>query len=125
MLQRHPELKSFLKDGDAKYYHHVTVKSGRGPTATLTIYHDDVPVEQIDFSSLETKEAMHRLLIEKGFQMKSHEYIAADQARRQRRAEQARLTSTGTDARKAAELANARLARVVVVDENDVEHREL
>jgi len=88
-LNRHPELRSFLKDGDAKYYQGVQIKSAQASSfsskAMLYIYHDGVEVEQVELSALATKDEMNQLMLQKGFQKKSAEFIQADQERRRRR----------------------------------------
>ena len=88
-MNRHPELRSFLKDGDAKYYQGVQIKSAQASSfsskAMLYIYHDGVEVEQVELSALATKDEMNQLMLQKGFQKKSAEFIQADQERRRRR----------------------------------------
>lgn len=89
VLNRHPELRSFLKDGDAKYYQGVHIKSAQASSfsskAMLYIYHDGIEVEQVELSALATKDEMNQLMLQKGFQKKSPEFIQADQERRRRR----------------------------------------
>jgi len=90
-----PILKSFLKDGEAESYRNVQVKfpEGRkafhlGGKAIMTIYQSDdgeeggegwVEKEKIVLSDYETKEEMHALMVEKGFQLKTPEEIEAMQ----------------------------------------------
>jgi len=58
-----------LKEGEAESYTGVTVRFVPGREAILTIYEDGVEVEQVPMFPLEEqgKEAMHALLLEKGF----------------------------------------------------------
>lgn len=51
----------------------------------LYIYHDGIEVEQVELSALATKDEMNQLMLQKGFQKKSPEFIQADQERRRRR----------------------------------------
>mmetsp|Transcript_3139 Transcript_3139/g.4827 ORF Transcript_3139/g.4827 Transcript_3139/m.4827 type:complete len:163 (-) Transcript_3139:243-731(-) len=89
-----PILKSFLKDGEAESYQNVVVTFVPGRKAVMTIYESDdgdeeasggggeeswVEREQIVLSDYKTKEEMHALMVEKGFQLKSPEEIEAIQ----------------------------------------------
>ncbi|KAK1732504.1 hypothetical protein QTG54_016787 [Skeletonema marinoi] len=85
-----PILKSFLKDGEAESYQNVQVKFVPGRKAIMTIYEsgddDDegeeeswVEKEQIVLSDYKTKDEMHALMVEKGFQLKSPEEVEAIQ----------------------------------------------
>jgi len=84
-----PILKSFLKDGEAESYQNVQVKFVPGRKAIMTIYEsgdDDedeeeswVENEQIVLSDYKTKDEMHALMVEKGFQLKSPEEVEAIQ----------------------------------------------
>lgn len=65
-LNRLPELKSFLKDGEAESYHGISVEYIHGRQAVLTIYDDEEEIEKITLSDYKTKEEMHALLVEKG-----------------------------------------------------------
>jgi len=84
-----PILKSFLKDGEAESYQNVQVKFVPGRKAIMTIYEsgdgdDDeeeswVEKEQVVLSDYKTKDEMHALMVEKGFQLKSPEEVEAIQ----------------------------------------------
>ena len=75
-MNRLPELKSFLKDGDALEYKNLEVTFISGRTATLYIYEDGTETEKILISSYKTKSAMHELLKSKGFEKRSPEELA-------------------------------------------------
>ena len=70
-----PELKSFLKDGEAESYRGVEVKYIHGKKAVLTVYEDGEEQEKITLSEYNTKEEMHQLMAEKGFEKSSEEEI--------------------------------------------------
>ena len=72
-LNRHPELKMFLKGGEAEEYENVEVKYIHGRKATLYIYDDDVEIDTINLMELETRDDMHDLMVRKGFKKKSEE----------------------------------------------------
>jgi acyl-CoA reductase-like NAD-dependent aldehyde dehydrogenase len=74
-LNKLPQLKSFLKDGEAESYVGVTVEYIHGRRAVLTIYEDEEEVEKITLSDYATKEEMHALFVEKGFTLKTPEEI--------------------------------------------------
>jgi hypothetical protein len=65
-LNKLPQLKSFLKDGEAESYVGVTVEYIHGRRAVLTIYEDEEELEKITLSDYATKEEMHALFVEKG-----------------------------------------------------------
>jgi len=73
-LNRFPELKSFLKDGEAESYEDVKVTYVPGKTAILTIYKkdDNTKLEEIVLHELKTKDHMHKLFQEKGFVRKEN-----------------------------------------------------
>jgi hypothetical protein len=50
----------------------VSVKYVHGRTAVMTIYVDNVEKEKIPLHTIKTKQAMHALMVEKGFVMKSN-----------------------------------------------------
>mmetsp|Transcript_25816 Transcript_25816/g.39553 ORF Transcript_25816/g.39553 Transcript_25816/m.39553 type:complete len:112 (-) Transcript_25816:891-1226(-) len=63
-----PELKSFLKDGEAEEYRGVSVEYVMGRKAVMTIYnHDGTKLEDITLSDFKKKSQMHKLMQEKGF----------------------------------------------------------
>jgi Sep15/SelM redox domain len=70
-LNRYPELKSFLKDGEAEQYAGIKVTYVAGRTAVLTIYQDKVKQEEVVLHELKNKAAMHELFRQKGFVLKS------------------------------------------------------
>lgn len=70
-MNRLPELKSFLKGGEAEEYENVKVTFIRGREAIMTIFEDEKEVEQVQLSKLETKADMHALFVEKGFRKKN------------------------------------------------------
>eukprot|EP00578_Thalassiosira_sp_NH16_P011678 CAMPEP_0181124710 /NCGR_PEP_ID=MMETSP1071-20121207/26635_1 /TAXON_ID=35127 /ORGANISM="Thalassiosira sp., Strain NH16" /LENGTH=196 /DNA_ID=CAMNT_0023210051 /DNA_START=152 /DNA_END=743 /DNA_ORIENTATION=+ len=91
-----PNLKSFLKDGEVESYRNVEVSFVPGKKAIMTIYEGEsmsaVGVdgmeekEKIVLSDYKTKEEMHALMIEKGFQLKSEEELEAMKIRKQKEA---------------------------------------
>jgi len=68
-----PELKSFLKDGEAEFYENIKVDFIPGERAVLTIFHDGIEQEAISLYEYKTKDALHRLLHDKGFVLKNEE----------------------------------------------------
>ena len=67
-LNKLPELKSFLKDGEAESYVGVTVKYVHGRTAVMTIYDDQKNVvEKVDLHVIKSKKRLHEIMKEKGF----------------------------------------------------------
>jgi Sep15/SelM redox domain len=80
-----PELQSFIKDGEAEWYHNVRIKYVRGEQATLHVYNvseadrsRQVEIDTVSLSSLRNKEAMHRAMQNYGFIMKSPQERQAD-----------------------------------------------
>jgi Sep15/SelM redox domain len=76
---------SFIKDGEAEWYHNVRIKYVRGEQAMLHVYNVSeadrsrmVEVASISLSSLRTKEAMHQAIQSQGFIMKSPQERQAD-----------------------------------------------
>jgi nitrate reductase alpha subunit len=76
-LNKLPQLKSFLKDGEAEAYTGVTVRYVPGRTAIMDIYKGGTLLEQVPLHTLQTKPEMHALMKEKGFVMKSPEELEA------------------------------------------------
>ncbi|KAL7547210.1 hypothetical protein ACHAWF_010526 [Thalassiosira exigua] len=85
-----PELKSFLKDGEAESYRGVEVKFVPGRKAIMTVFEggddDDVErgegggwaeKEKVTLSDYKTKEEMHALMVEKGFVLRTEDELAA------------------------------------------------
>lgn len=71
-LNRLPELKSFLKDGEAEQYEGVTVKYVHGRTAVMTIYDGNrKEVKKVDLHVIRSKEALHAVMRENGFVLKN------------------------------------------------------
>lgn len=75
-LNRLPELKSFLKDGEAEWYQGVEVQYVSGKSAVLSIFHDGEFQQDIKLTPLTSKELMHSLMEGYGFVKKSDEEIA-------------------------------------------------
>jgi Sep15/SelM redox domain len=70
-LNRLPELKSFLKDGEAEQYEGVTVKYIHGRTAVMTIYDaNQEEVKKVDLHTIRSKETLHAIMRENGFVLK-------------------------------------------------------
>ena len=73
-LNKHKELRLFLKGdgkelkGEVTEYPGVTIEWIRGKKAILTIYEDGKQREEVQLYNLETREEMHRMMKEKGFQ---------------------------------------------------------
>jgi len=81
-LNKLPELKSFLKDGEAETYKGISIEYVPGRSATLTIYENEIEKERILLSSYKKKKDMHALMVEKGFERKSEEEIKRDEEKR-------------------------------------------
>ena len=95
MYSRLPELRSFIKDGEAKWYYNVDVKVVRGQHAILHVYNvinitndqDGAQsrrlrssnrqrleeIASVSLSSVSTKSEMHQLMQQHGFTLKSME----------------------------------------------------
>ncbi|EJK74970.1 hypothetical protein THAOC_03323 [Thalassiosira oceanica] len=79
-LNKLPELKAFLKSGEAESYRNVEVNFIHGKKAVLTIYSgesaDDrdswVEEEKVTLSDYQRTEEMHQLMLEKGSARSSH-----------------------------------------------------
>jgi Sep15/SelM redox domain len=82
-LNRFPQLKSFLKDGEAERYINVTVTFIAGRPAIMTIYDNELGVdelgteivktdvvEEIELNKINDKPKLHELFKEKGFLLK-------------------------------------------------------
>eukprot|EP00550_Attheya_septentrionalis_P009752 CAMPEP_0198282920 /NCGR_PEP_ID=MMETSP1449-20131203/2629_1 /TAXON_ID=420275 /ORGANISM="Attheya septentrionalis, Strain CCMP2084" /LENGTH=126 /DNA_ID=CAMNT_0043979339 /DNA_START=128 /DNA_END=508 /DNA_ORIENTATION=+ len=76
-----PAVKSFLMDGEAEDYRNVEVKFVSGKNAILTIFDDNVELEQVDLSKYTDKEDIHAMMVEKGFEKMEGEEL--EQARRE------------------------------------------
>lgn len=75
-LNKLPQLKSFLKDGEAESYQGVSVEYIHGRKAVLTIYNkNDEELEKITLSDYKTKEEMHALFQEKGKKKAIHGWM--------------------------------------------------
>lgn len=71
-MNRLPELKSFLKDGEAEQYEGVTVKYVHGRTAVMTIYDaNQEEVKKVDLHTIRSKETLHAIMRENGFVLKN------------------------------------------------------
>ena len=86
-LNRFPELKSFLKDGEAEYYKGVEVEYVHGRNAVITITKDGEEQEPFTMSDLKTKEEMHKFMLDSGFEKKSEEEIEEMKAAKKARDE--------------------------------------
>jgi len=69
-LNRYPNLKSFLVQGEAEYYEGVSVNFVKGRKAILKVYDGEEEVEEIDLQELNDKDKLHALLQEKGFKLR-------------------------------------------------------
>jgi hypothetical protein len=75
-----PAVKSFLLDGEAEEYRNVEVEFVSGKNAILTIFVNNVELEQVDLSEYTDKEDIHTMMVEKGFEKMEGEEL--EQARR-------------------------------------------
>jgi aspartate oxidase len=64
-----------LHDGEAIYYQGVEVEYVHGRNAVLTIYRDGQEQEQVTLSDYKTKDALHALMVNKGFIRRSNKEI--------------------------------------------------
>lgn len=86
MLNRMPELKSFLKDGEAEWYVGFNVTYVTGRRAVMHIYNEGgskVEVIDLTVSKLQTKKALHALMAEEEFVKKSEEAVEMPHEERQ------------------------------------------
>ena len=93
-MNRYPHLKSFLKDFEAEEYRGVAVHFISGKPAVLSIYSDGELKEEVDLHQYASKDELHALMVEKGFERMSHfevlemkERKAAEMAEEQKRRE--------------------------------------
>lgn len=70
-MNRLPEVKQFLKGGEAEEYENVEVRYIKGRKAILTIYDDEQELEKVTLSDYKTREEMHKMMVGKGFAKKS------------------------------------------------------
>jgi len=79
-----PVLKSFLKDGEAEFYEGVAVKFVHGRRAVLTVYdeHGTQLGEPIELQQHKDKNALHQVLRDAGFALKSEEEMRKLRARK-------------------------------------------
>lgn len=71
-MNRYPQLKSFLKDGEAESYEGIKVRYVHGKTAVLTIYKNGVEQERVQLHQLDNKPKLHQLFQDKGFVRKAN-----------------------------------------------------
>lgn len=77
-MNRLPELKSFLKDGEAESYHGVEIQYIHGKSAKLSVFHDDELQHEIPLSTIPSKDLMHSVMVEHGFVRKTDEELAKE-----------------------------------------------
>ena len=90
-LGRNPELKTFLKGGEAEEYEGVTIEWIRGREAVMTIFEDGNEVKKIKIYEIKKKDELHDLFAKEGFQKKSQEQIHKEFRVRQAEKDIARL----------------------------------
>jgi len=69
-LNRLPNVKKFLKGGEAEQYEGIKVEWIRGKKPVLTIYEDGVQREEVQLENYDDVDRLHALFAEKGFQKK-------------------------------------------------------
>ena len=83
-LNKHKELKKFLKGdtngpADIEEYANIEIEWIRGKKAILHIFDDeDKELEQIAMYEFQTRDEMHKLLVDKGFTKKSTQQKVTD-----------------------------------------------
>lgn len=77
-MNQFPELKSFLKDGEAESYHGVEITYIAGRTAILSILEDGELKEKINLHELNDKVKLRALFKEKGFRKKTPEELVTE-----------------------------------------------
>jgi Sep15/SelM redox domain len=70
-LNKLPELKAFLLNGEAESYEGVMIEYIHGRTAVMTIYEDDVEKEKVQLHNIQSRREMHELMRQKGFVQKA------------------------------------------------------
>jgi len=80
-LNRLPDLKAFLKGGEAELYRGVSIRYVRGKQTTLHVFRDGKEVDSVVLSTLRSKELMHDTMARLGFERKSEEELKADEDR--------------------------------------------
>jgi hypothetical protein len=71
-----------LNEREAEYYVGLEVEFRHGMDAVLTVFENGAERERVVLSDLPSKEEMHELLIEKGFERKSEEEVSRIMAER-------------------------------------------
>jgi len=77
-LNKHKELRLFLKGqakvvGEIMEYGGISIDWIRGKKAILTIYDDGKEIKDIPLYELKTRNDMHKLMIDEGFQKKTQQ----------------------------------------------------
>jgi acetoin utilization deacetylase AcuC-like enzyme len=95
MSSRLPDLKAFIKGGEAETYRNIQIQYVRGQQTVLHVFRNDSSnnnnraarnqrdtdaIDRIVLSAVSRKEDMHRLLQEAGFERKSAAELEADAA---------------------------------------------
>lgn len=75
VLGKYPEIKDFLRDGEATFYKDVVVRYVKGQNPVLVINRHGAHRETVDLTKHPTKEQLHQLMVDKGFKKKTQEEI--------------------------------------------------
>jgi hypothetical protein len=93
-------LMNDVQDGEAESYRNVIVKFVPGRQAKMTIYEDGVQIagsEPIDMTLLITKEDMHKLMVDQGFEKLTESELEARNLEQSKLFPTSTSTSTSTD----------------------------
>lgn len=63
-------MKQFLKGGEAETYEGISIEWIRGAKPVLTIYEDGVKREDVQLADYNSRDALHALMKDKGFEKK-------------------------------------------------------
>lgn len=82
-LSRYPHIRGFLLDGEAEYYQGVSIQMEQGTEGiTLQIYENGKSIKRVDLTEYDSREELHALFVEEGFQLKGEDELAAIMARK-------------------------------------------
>jgi len=76
-LNRLPALRQFLRGGEAASYEGVSVRYKHGQQAVMTVYDEiGAVVETVKLHEIGTRQGLHTVMVEHGFQLRPPEEVA-------------------------------------------------
>lgn len=83
-FSRLPDLKAFLKGGEAETYRRVEIKYVRGTQATIHVFDDGKKIAERVLSGARNIEALHSIMLSLGFEKKTEEELRQDREKARR-----------------------------------------